>query len=399
MRLKSRYFIQYILCVAFFFMVSCEKDENEPEKVRTLMVYLVGQGDDKISYYLKNNIKDMAGAWKKGYKGDIVIYYDADGAAPQLLTFKIKNGVAEQEILRTYDDDLNSADPATLQKVIGDMQSLYPSDSYGIIFGGHASGWLLLSAEARSIQSDSFWDNPISRSFADKKFGKGMDIREMAKIIPAEGVDFILFDACMMSSVEALYEFRYKTKYIIACPTETQIQGFPYSDVMSYFWGKGADLERDLKNVCETYYEYYNTYNDKLHFGSIALINTAELDNLYNLTRQLLCGRASEAAKIGSSEVICIPWTVNRYDMFFDLRDYVRYMSPDQSFRNIYDKQLAKVVLYHAFTESFYNNPISADKYCGITTYIPLERYDWRERTAAYWNFPWAGVYDKDATE
>ena len=82
------------------------------------MVYLAG--NNNLSGHLKNNIKDMASAWKKSYNGDIVIFFDGSGSTPQLLTFKVKDGVVEQEVLKTY-DELNSASPETLKQVVKDM--------------------------------------------------------------------------------------------------------------------------------------------------------------------------------------------------------------------------------------------------------------------------------------
>lgn len=35
-----------------------------------------------------------------------------------------------------------STEKTVMQTVIGDMMSAYPSESYGIIFGSHGSGWL-----------------------------------------------------------------------------------------------------------------------------------------------------------------------------------------------------------------------------------------------------------------
>ena len=43
--------IQYIGVILFFFLVSCEKDNVEPQKTRTLMVYLAG--DNNLSAYAK----------------------------------------------------------------------------------------------------------------------------------------------------------------------------------------------------------------------------------------------------------------------------------------------------------------------------------------------------------
>lgn len=393
----SRYFIQYMLCVVFFFMTSCEKDDTEPEKVRTLMVYLVGEGESTISGSLKNNIRDMALGWKKSYNGNIVIFYDANNAAPQLLTFKIKKGVAEEEVIKTYDENLNSASAETLNQVIKEMQALYPAESYAMVFGGHASGWLPPSLQGgRSARSMFRWENTISRSFADAS-STAMDIRDMAKAIP-ERLDFILFDACLMSSIEALYELRDKAKYIIASPTETPIVGYPYDKIMPYLWGKGDQLVSGLKDVCRTYYEFYDNYSAANRFGTVALINAGELDNLFDLTREILGGRASDAAGIKASDVYSYPKVAyNKCDRFFDLREYMRFMTDDASLLDDYQKQLDKVVLYKAATNPFYFTTISDNVFSGIATYIP--RAYWSKETAAYWSFPWAGVYDRDATE
>ena len=394
MRLKSRYFIQYILCVAFFFMVSCEKDENEPEKVRTLMVYLAG--NNNLSGHLKNNIKDMASAWKKSYNGDIVIFFDGSGSTPQLLTFKVKDGVVEQEVLKTY-DELNSASPETLKQVVKDMQALYPSDSYGMIFGSHATGWIPSSLLGRAERSLYQIENPLTRSFATDG-ASTMDIRDMAAAIP-DGMDFIVFDACLMSSIETLYEFRNKAKYGIASAAETPAPGFPYAKMMSYFWREGDRLESDLKEVCKIFYEYYNTYNSSDRFGTIALINMSELDNLYDLTCQVLEGKAPEAAQMGKNDVYNYPKVeYDKYDRFFDLREYIRYMTVnDAVLRAAYEDLLGKVVLYKAVTDPFYRTTIPVEKFSGISTYIP--RSEWYDETKAYWKFPWAGIYGKDATE
>ena len=78
--------IQYIGVILFFFLVSCEKDNVEPQKTRTLMVYLAG--DNNLSGHMQKNISSMMSAWKKSYNANIVIYFDAPNAAPELYTFR-----------------------------------------------------------------------------------------------------------------------------------------------------------------------------------------------------------------------------------------------------------------------------------------------------------------------
>ena len=380
--------ILYILCFVFFFMVSCEKDEIDVPKYRTLMVYLAG--NNNLAGSLRNNIRDMMKGWSKSYDGNIVIFYEGSGSTgSQLLTFEWKKGVATELVLRTY-DGLSSSSPATLKQAIQDMQALYPAESYGMIFGSHASGWLTPALEGHAGRSMNLSETPLTRSFA-----ASMDVRDMAAAVP-DGMDFIVFDACLMSSIETLYEFRNKAKYIVACPTETPAEGFPYSRMMSYFWKKDNKLVEGLEDICEVYYEYFNS-GIANQFGSIALINTAELDNLYDLTSQILRGRADDAGKIGGNDVYFYPKVEQYYiyDLFFDLKDYIRHMSP--SMVDSYQKQLEKVVLYKAVTNPFYRTTIPEEKFSGISTYIP--RSFWYSETKVYWDFPWAGVYERDATE
>lgn len=76
----------------------------------------------------------MMSAWKKSYNANIVIYFDAPNAAPELYTFRFKGKEVEKQVLKTY-EEMDSADPEVLKKILNEMQDLYPSDSYGLILG------------------------------------------------------------------------------------------------------------------------------------------------------------------------------------------------------------------------------------------------------------------------
>ena len=100
--------IQYIGVILFFFFVSCEKDNVEPQKTRTLMVYLAG--DNNLSGAMQKNINDMMATWKKSYNANIVIYFDRSSTAPELFTFQFKGNNVEKQVLKTY-EEMDSADP------------------------------------------------------------------------------------------------------------------------------------------------------------------------------------------------------------------------------------------------------------------------------------------------
>ena len=77
-----------------------------------------------------------------------------------------------------------------------------------------------------------------------------MDISELAAAIDGSGVrfDYLLFDACFMSSVEALYDLRRAADYIVASPCEVMAHGFPYDTVIpSLFADDGARSYRPTR--------------------------------------------------------------------------------------------------------------------------------------------------------
>ena len=388
--------IQYIGVILFFFLVSCEKDNVEPQKTRTLMVYLAG--DNNLSGHMQKNISSMMSAWKKSYNANIVIYFDAPNAAPELYTFRFKGKEVEKQVLKTY-EEMDSADPEVLKKILNEMQDLYPSDSYGLILGSHASGWIPSGGFGRSNRM-LYAEPVLTRSFGTDYTGPSqMDTRDMAKAIPfnKENLEFILFDACLMSSIEVLYDLRDKAKYVIASPAELPAPGFPYNRVMPYFWGKGKNLEKDLVKVCDEFWDYYNTYNATNRFGTIALIKMDGMEHLFDLTREVLQGKKENVATIDKNAVYCYPMVEYfKYDRFFDLGEYMKYMTEGREglykeYRDFLDNQ---VVIYKNVTNPFYYTEIPEEKFSGIATYIPLGIDKWRDETGAYWGFSWSGVYD-----
>ena len=386
--------IQYIGVILFFFLVSCEKDNVEPQKTRTLMVYLAG--DNNLSGHMQKNISSMMSAWKKSYNANIVIYFDAPNAAPELYTFRFKGKEVEKQVLKTY-EEMDSADPEVLKKILNEMQDLYPSDSYGLILGSHASGWIPSGGFGRSNRM-LYAEPVLTRSFGTDYTGPSqMDTRDMAKAIPfnKENLEFILFDACLMSSIEVLYDLRDKAKYVIASPAELPAPGFPYNRVMPYFWGKGTNLEKDLVKVCDEFWDYYNTYNATNRFGTIALIKMDGMEHLFDLTREVLQGKKDYVADIYQKAVYCYPMVeYSKHDRFFDLGEYMKYMTEGREglykeYRDFLDNQ---VVIYKNVTNPFYYISIPEEKFSGIATYIPLSI--WPTETNAYWGFSWSGVYD-----
>lgn len=87
-----------------------------------------------------------------------------------------------------------ATDPNIMKENLRMMQDIAPAESYGLIFGSHASGWFpFLNALSRSFGQDGDENNTI-------------DIPRLATTLeqsfPSGNLEFTLFDACMMGTAE-----------------------------------------------------------------------------------------------------------------------------------------------------------------------------------------------------
>jgi hypothetical protein len=365
---------------------ACYDDNEEPRVRRTIIAYLAG--DNSLNSYMKKNIADMQKSMKQK-NGRLVVYFDGSNAEPELFEIvPTSKDTAKRVRIATYPEE-NSADPATMRRVLDEVKALYPADSYGLVLGSHATGWVPKNA---SITAGAFADRleddederPLTRTFGDDA-GAQMDAKAMAEAIPG-GFEFIFFDACMMSSIEVLYELRGKTKYVIATPTEILAAGFPYEAILPDFWGNANDLQK----ACEYFYNMLDK-NDRNYFASIALLNIEELDALYSIARGIFQGKKETVGTFPASAIFHYPLINIRNDVYFDLRDFAKYAATDEQLQQ-FDAQLAKVVLYQNITNPFYATPIpDKSRACGISTYIPLDA--WPTWNLEYDKLSWAGIY------
>lgn len=162
-----------------------------------------------------------------------------------------------------------------MQTVIGDMMSVYPSESYGIIFGSHGSGWLPTITGTRSIGQDG------GRYSSDTALIP--ELAEVLRTVNPQKFDFVLFDACMMGCAEVYYELKDAAKYCIASVLDIPAAGFPYASVMPYLYENA--IKEYLKPICKDYIDYYN-YNG---WGTISAVDCNQMEGLAEAVRSVIC--------------------------------------------------------------------------------------------------------------
>ena len=387
-----------VFIVSSLILAGCGDDGDElPDVVSsTVLIYMAADNsmDSEVDYTLEQL---KTGAKHSG--GTVVVYLDRENETPRL--FKL-TPAGEEVLLKTYDEE-NSASAVTLARVIGETKELEPADQFGLVLWSHALGWMPAgySNTTRSTTLKAERSFPRTRYIctddtpADGTLYTGMmEITDLADKIPDGTAEFILFDVCLMGSVEALYELRHTCDYMIASPTEVLAEadwdasGMPYDEVLPLLFG-GKD---DLIKVCQKYDDHYHGMGSEiLRSATVALVDARGLDGLYNTAASILEGKLTQAASLDVSS-LQVYHTPNVPQVFFDLGDVMEQLSTEAGYGQ-FKEQLARTVIYKAATEQFVDVPIDPDHFSGLSMYVPLEKWKGNREYEYYFSLGWSSVY------
>lgn len=370
------------LCVTIAMLASCSNEIPEQEEAsfngRTILVYLVANNSaTNLDRYLKTNIlwmyQNMA---TDSDSCRLLVYYrpnqnDELLAEPSILEFRSDgkghiNGrtalsteefsdvFSEATVLKTYieTEGYNATDPEVMMQVFRDMQTAAPSQSYGLIFGSHASGWMPASAT-------------VSRAFGDDD-GYSINIPELRDVLTnsfASGnLDFILLDACMMGSVEVAYELRNVADYCIASVMETPASGFPYQRMFHYL----SDTDVDYQRICTAFTDYYQS-----GWGTCAAIDCSRLDNLADAVAGELQNHAADISTLDYQNIQ--QYGASSYRNFsFDIGDFFRQLNGGTIPASIQTALDQAVIAKSCISGKYsYLPEVDADRFCGIGMFFP----------------------------
>ena len=123
------------------------------------------------------------------------------------------------EITLTSQYEANTGDPQNLKKLIRFCKKYYPAKNYALFFGGHGDG-----VRSGNESANHIYNRAISVDDTDFDDNGEYDLLYMAEITDCfdyeENIDLLIFDACMMGTIETAYQFRLgnnslNAKYIV----------------------------------------------------------------------------------------------------------------------------------------------------------------------------------------
>lgn len=398
----------YTLLVVVLAACSNEIPEQQPAKRsgRTVLAYLISNNKaGSLDTYLRDNVIDMYTALGNMKEScTLLVFYrpytgDAPLSKPTLMSFyadgrgNINNVAALTGSELTFDAvcriaqkkeyTMNSqiaTDPAVMEEVFADMQTVAPSDSYGLILGSHASGWM----KGNSVQSKAFGDDD----------GYNIDIPDLADVLKnsfSEKLDFVLFDACMMGTAEVGYELRETTSYCIASVMETPVYGFPYDQILPYLYSENVDYSA----VCHEFVSFNKTNN---LWGTCAVMDCSQMENLASAVKAKLSEWQDALSSVSMQNVQ--QYGVGSYRYFsYDVLDFFRELGRKSGVVKTTDLNEAIASVQSALNQAviakdclsgvdydFDGVVIDGTRFCGIGMYIILEEYNPYVANKTAWN-------------
>ncbi len=384
----------YTLLVIVLAACSNEIPEQQPAKRsgRTVLAYLISNNKaGSLDTYLRDNIIDMYTALGNMKEScTLLVFYrpytdDTPLGKPTLMSFYAdgRGNINNQAVLTgqelTFDAvcsiaekkeyTMNSqiaTDPAVMKKVFTDMQTVAPSDSYGLILGSHATGWM----KGNSVQSKAFGDDG----------GYNIDIPDLVNVLKksfSEKLDFVLFDACMMGNAEVGYELKDVTSHCIASVMETPVYGFPYDQILPYLYTENIDYPA----VCHEFMSFNKTNN---LWGTCAVMDCSQMENLASAVKAKLSEWKDALSSVSMRNVQ--QYGVNSYKYFsYDVLDFFRELGRKSgvveadlneavaSIQSALNQAVIAKDCLSGIDYDFEELVIDGTRFCGIGMYIPKE--------------------------
>lgn len=196
--------------------------------------------------------------------------------------------------------------------------------------------------------------------------------------------EYILFDACYMSSVEVAYELKDVTHYLIASPTEVLSYGFPYITMGKHLLGTP-----NYKGIVDSFISFYSSYN--LPYGTVAVTDCTQLDALAAIAQQINAAAAEQINAAAAEPINAasegklntarsgknVPNGVQIMDgynptLFYDLGHLMSLKDTGTVLTAAFAEQLDKTVPYKGHTGQYFTTlkdaPVDIKHYSGLNT-------------------------------
>ena len=319
----------------------------------------------------------------------IMVFMATSEREAVLFELKKQNGQCLTDTLRRYSDR-----PFTsrqwLTSLFSEVMTLAPASRYGMVVGCHGLAWVpvqgqrnaqkRLGSQERIDEEDNLYkkeridkegddlmhfevQGPVTTRFIGGTYPETqIETTDLADAMADAGLhtEYILFDACYMSSVEVAYELKDVTHYLIASPTEVLSYGFPYITMGKHLLGTP-----NYKGIADSFISFYSSYN--LPYGTVAVTDCTQLDALAAIAQQINAAATEQLVPNGVQIMDGYSPT-----LFYDLGHLMSLKDAGTVLTAAFAEQLEKTVPYKGHTGQYFTTlkdaPVDIKHYSGLNT-------------------------------
>lgn len=359
--------------LSFFLVSSChdEPDDPTPKRAkRTVLIYAVASNN--LETYLIEDRDEMFRAADaiEGLGSDVrvLLYSVASQSAEEATLAELTKNVYSSQwyfrTIQTYDRNTFSTDPVRMKEVFADLRNVAPSDSYGLVFWSHATGWIP-KFSSHEVPGAS----KVLKSFGIDKYSgvtDYCDLAELADAIPNQMFDYIWFDACYMMGIETVYQLRDKCDYLGGYPSEDWIWGMDYETTLPML----AAPVPDLVGVGKAFFDFYNNQDCAV---TVTVLKTEGLESIAAAAADIYAYGTKPESSTGLQNYS--REQIGMYDLRQFTEKYLDSSDPHApQLTDAFNKALDEVILYADCSTKDFNrlaNSWNPDIYSGLSCHFP----------------------------
>ncbi len=258
-----------------------------------LLIYMAGDNDLGEGEKSKA-VQDIVEIETEGPSDALSIFVQADGNKQgDTVRYKIikrtqEGSKPESENIAQDGFEVDSGSPEALKDFLN-AGAVHDGDvSNSLIIWSHGSGQMPDLTSKFGLRQGSLFthyyedaNNEIKKYVApDWSSNSSLDAQEFTKNnIFNQQFSLIGFDACLMASLEVLYELRQYAEVFVASLDEVPLLGWPYVDVLKSFKkGYVDDVSWNIaKDITDTYIAFY-TSQESVDYANCTAIRSSALE-------------------------------------------------------------------------------------------------------------------------
>lgn len=362
-------------CVLF---VACTDDfilpEEESDISHTVIIWM--GAENSLASMSISDLQEMHDAVDAIPQDcQVVVYRDAQFAPSVYL---LRHG--QYRVWKEYEDDENSADSAIVVRRLQDLVEQFPSRTYSMVIWSHGTGWSRSPQRSIIVDNGSNLTNPPQANI-----GTWLELKQLEGVLSQlPHLNFLMFDACYMQTVEVVTQLYPYADYIIGSPAEIPGQGAPYDKIMENLCN--ADVQGIIQNYAAAYPFAYGVL--------LSAVRSSQVPGLCNATKPVIQSRfmKDDMPDVASVQVYAPPYGNGEAEQAslpvpYDMRSLMhQIMTQDQYAAWV--RQWERTVPYTASASEWasqfvsyiygirHNHMTDAENYGAISMHIPSATYE-----------------------